>query len=73
MSDMKPCTHCGGRGKKRVAKTRTVTDFAMGAAMGAALGMGFFPSTKTETYYVDETCTWCNVYTLSASTEYRSK
>ena len=31
---------------------------AMGVIMGAALGMGYFPSTKVENY--EERCTYCN-------------
>ncbi len=54
--EKKTCTSCGGRGSHE--RSRQVPDVAMGAALGAALGMGYFPSMKTE--YYRETCHYCH-------------
>jgi hypothetical protein len=61
------CWECHGTGREdyteRVSYTETEPDFATGGAMGAALGMGYFPSYRTVTKYRDErrtrTCTHC--------------
>lgn len=54
-SQPRTCTVCSGRGY--TAQTRIVPDYAMGAALGSALGMGYFPSTKTEFY--NQSCLRC--------------
>jgi DnaJ-class molecular chaperone len=54
--EKKTCWSCSGRGNHE--RSRLVPDTAIGAALGAALGMGYFPSMKTE--YYKETCSYCN-------------
>jgi len=56
MSDeKKTCPACSGTGGHTY--TRQVPDTAMGSALGSAMGMGYFPFMKTETYR--ETCYQC--------------
>ena len=50
------CSFCYGKGTRE--QSRIVPDTAMGIVMGAALGMGYFPSTKVE--YYQERCSYCN-------------
>jgi len=40
--EKRPCSRCGGSGE--ITETHMEQDFAMGVALGAALGMGIFPS-----------------------------
>lgn len=52
----KRCTYCGGTGRR--TETSTESDHAMGFALGAAFGTGYFPSTKTVTRRVN--CSYCH-------------
>lgn len=54
--EKRSCSFCNGRGTRQ--QSRVVPDHTMGVVMGAALGMGYFPSTKVE--YYDERCSYCN-------------
>ncbi|MDB5184209.1 MAG: hypothetical protein JWN38_17 [Candidatus Saccharibacteria bacterium] len=58
MSDdvKRDCTRC--HGSRSITETHTEQDLAMGTALGAALGMGYFPSTRTVTKQV--TCPQCH-------------
>lgn len=55
-SEKTRCSYCSGTGRR--LETHTETDFAMGIALGTALGGGFFPSTKTVSEYVN--CSMCH-------------
>lgn len=46
--ERKRCTNYGCN-SGYVTEMRTETDYSTGIALGTALGMGFFPSTKTVT------------------------
>lgn len=54
-NDKQKCFNCRGTGK--VSETRTEQDTATGVALGVALGMGYFPMTRTVTEEVR--CSWC--------------
>lgn len=54
-TDKPDCTNCHGRGQ--VSELVTETDSGMSIAMGSALGMGYFPMTRTVTK--DKTCPVC--------------
>ena len=64
MADTKQrCTNCQGSGEvtRHTTETTTETDYTMGIVLGAALGTGFFPSTRTVVKPVTkkERCSWC--------------
>lgn len=53
---MNNCTMCFGKGFN--IRTRLVTDYAMGLALGGALGVGMIPQYRSESY--QERCVPCN-------------
>lgn len=53
---IRTCHRCSGR--KTVTETRTEPDVSSGIIYGVALGMGYFPSTKTVTE--TKQCPTCN-------------
>lgn len=57
--EKKNCTNCSGIGRKSETYTETEQDIGMSLAMGAGLGTGYFPMTRTVTKTRLVNCTWC--------------
>lgn len=57
---MSKCTMCSGTGKRTSYGTETEQDIPMGIALGTAMGIGYFPSTRTRSTTTKKKCTYCN-------------